>query len=72
MAKYPQAKQRILEDAAGQPGIVPWMVIVHSAGGSSELEGWWDNPQSHGLESHFFIDDDVNEDGYASVYQYVD
>lgn len=72
MALCPDAILKLLPENETQDAIVPRLVIVHSAGGSAELYGWWQNPQSKGLESHFFIDDVVDLDGYARLYQYID
>jgi hypothetical protein len=70
----PFAIHKPLAEATQQPKIVPICVILHSAGGSAELEGWWNNPLSKGLESHFFVDDATfweNGVEYAKLYQYM-
>lgn len=69
MAYYKGAKQKLLPENETQPKIVPRAIILHSAGGSAELYGWWQNPQSKGLECHFFVDDDSEDD--PTVYQYI-
>lgn len=63
----PFAVRKPIPEAFTQPEIVPYATIWHSAGGSAELQGWWNNPQSKGLESHFFVDDDPQ----ATLYQYM-
>lgn len=72
MAKCPHARWKPIPENDSQPRIVPVGVVDHSAGGAAELYGWWMNDQSKGLESHFWIDDDEDPDGYATVYQYID
>jgi hypothetical protein len=66
MALYPKAILRLLPENNSQGKITPRAIIMHSAGGESELYGWWMNDQSRGLESHFW----VSRDG--DVYQYMD
>lgn len=66
MSLYPRARLRLLPENNTQPRIKPRAAILHSAGGGSELYGWWMNPQSKGLESHFWI-------GWeGEVVQYID
>lgn len=66
MSIYPGAVLRLLPESATQPRITPRAIIHHSAGGKGSLYGWWQNPQSNGLECHFWI----GEDG--RVEQYID
>lgn len=66
MALYPHAEHKLLPENSTQPKIKPRAAILHSAGGGSELYGWWMNPGSRGLESHFWIDWD------GRVVQYMD
>lgn len=66
MSLYPDAILKLLPENETQPAIRPRAVILHSAGGGSELYGWWMNPQSKGLESHTWISWD------GRVYQYID
>lgn len=66
MALYPPAHKALLPENATQPKITPRMVIVHSAGGMSELYRWWQSADSHGLESHFW------NGPTGDPYQYMD
>lgn len=66
MALYPRAELKLLPENASQSKIIPWCIIDHSAGGAGELYGWWMNPASNGLESHFWIGFD------GRVVQYMD
>lgn len=72
----PFAIHKPIPETYTQNAIEPRISILHSAGGSAELEGWWNNPQSKGLESHSFVDDETYIDPadgleYAKLYQYV-
>jgi hypothetical protein len=66
MAICPFAEQKLLPESATQAAIRPRAVIAHSAGGEAELYGWWQNDESRGLESHFWIGWD------GRTVQYVD
>lgn len=55
MALYPPAVKRLLPANARQPKIAARAAIVHSAAGMGSLYGWWLNPQSRGLECHFWV-----------------
>jgi hypothetical protein len=66
MALCPFAEQKLLPESATQAAIRPRAVIAHSAGGEAELYGWWQNDESRGLESHFW----VGRDG--RTVQYID
>lgn len=55
MALCPFADRKLLAENATQAAITPRAIIAHSAGGMGELSGWWNNPASRGLESHFWI-----------------
>lgn len=61
---YPHASHRLLPEATTQPTISPRAIIVHSAAGRGSLYGWWQNPQSNGLECHFW----VSETGKVEQY----
>lgn len=72
----PFAIHKPIPETYTQNAITPRISILHSAGGSAELYGWWMNPSSKGLESHGFVDDETfidPSDGieYAKLYQYV-
>lgn len=64
----PFADHRLIPESHTQPRITPRLFIVHSTGGPTPngLEGWWNNPASNGLESHFLIKND------GTLEQYVD
>lgn len=70
MSLYPGAVHKLLPESDTesdtQPRITPRAIIHHSAGGKGSLYGWWQNPQSNGLECHFWIGDD------GTVEQYMD
>lgn len=66
MSIYPGAVRKLIPASSRQPRIVPRAVIAHSAAGRGSLYGWWLNPQSNGLECHFWI----SEGGI--IEQYVD
>lgn len=66
MALCPWAEHKLLPENETQGRITPRAVIAHSAGGEAELYGWWQNDQSRGLESHFW----VGRDG--RTVQYID
>lgn len=66
MAICPFAVQKLIPANFKQPRIKPRAIIAHSAGGKGSLYGWWLNPQSKGLECHFWIGDK------GEIEQYVD
>ena len=66
MPVYPAASWRPIPETHTQGRIRPRAVIVHSTAGRGSLYGWWLNPDSDGLEAHFW----VAETG--RVEQYVD
>ena len=55
MPVYPAASWRPIPETHTQGRIRPRAVIVHSTAGRGSLYGWWLNPDSDGLESHFWV-----------------
>lgn len=58
MALYPKADLKLLAENATQAAITPRLTIMHTALDgmtTTSLKGWWDNPNSKELESHFYV-----------------